>query len=104
MSESAPQPQRYEVRRIRRRRRKLPPPKTTIAAVLLLCTGIILFTFGAVITWGKFAQKKERERGLAMLVIGAITLLPGSYATVMLYGAFVGWPGYDYSAIPSYDD
>ena len=31
-------------------------------------------------------------------------LLPGSYASLNLLGAYLGWPGYDYNSIPSYDD
>ncbi len=31
-------------------------------------------------------------------------LLPGSYASFNLLGAYLGWPGYHYDSIPSYDD
>lgn len=30
--------------------------------------------------------------------------IPGSYATYQLYGAWMRWPGYRYSYVPSYDD
>lgn len=30
--------------------------------------------------------------------------IPGSYASTQLLGAYLGWPGYDYSYVPSYDD
>lgn len=30
--------------------------------------------------------------------------LPGSYASLNLLGAYLGWSGYDYSSVPSYDD
>ena len=84
--------------------KKLPPPKTTIAAVLMLVTGTIFLVLGASITWGRFHSKLERDRGIAMLVIGFMTFLPGSYASFNLYGAYYGWPGYSYTSIPSYDD
>lgn len=47
---------------------------------------------------------KERDRGIAMLVVGSIAFLPGSYATFQLFGAWRRWPGYSYDAVPSYDD
>lgn len=37
------------------------------------------------------------------LRIGAV-FLPGSYASTNLLGAYLGWPGYSYDAVPSYDD
>lgn len=33
-----------------------------------------------------------------------LVLLPGTYASLNLIGAYLGWPGYDYNAVPSYDD
>ncbi len=30
--------------------------------------------------------------------------IPGSYASLILYGSYVGWQGYDYGQIPSYDE
>mmetsp|Transcript_1006 Transcript_1006/g.1278 ORF Transcript_1006/g.1278 Transcript_1006/m.1278 type:complete len:106 (+) Transcript_1006:90-407(+) len=105
MERVSPRGSHFRERRWKKQRqRRLPPPKTTLAAVLMLSIGGVLFCLGALITWGKFSNKKDRERGLAMLVIGSILLLPGSYASVTLYGAYQGWPGYHYSAIPSYDD
>jgi hypothetical protein len=40
---------------------------------------------------------------LVLLVYTAV-FCPGSYAAVNLYGAYMGWRGYSYDAIPSYDD
>jgi len=30
--------------------------------------------------------------------------IPGSYATVVIFGAWRGWQGYEYNMLPSYDD
>jgi hypothetical protein len=46
----------------------------------------------------------ERDRGIAMIVVGALSFIPGSYAVWNLYGAWRGWSGYSYDHLPSYDD
>ena len=69
---------------------------------------------------------EAKDRGLAMIILGCISInftsnnlnsshltdsapnsavfIPGSYASTVLFGAWRGWPGYEYSMIPSYDD
>jgi hypothetical protein len=37
-------------------------------------------------------------------VLLCTVFIPGSYASTQLYGAYMGWPGYDYCHIPSYDE
>jgi hypothetical protein len=44
------------------------------------------------------------EEVKALTVSEHPAFIPGSYATVQLYGSWKGWKGYDYSQIPSYDD
>ncbi|KAM3568392.1 hypothetical protein VYU27_009484 [Nannochloropsis oceanica] len=93
------------VRRSRQRRRPgrgPPPPKTTLAAVLMLVVGTILLCIGLSVRW--HTDPKEKERGLAMIILGSLLFIPGSYASFQLYGAWAGWPGYSYAYIPSYDD
>lgn len=41
---------------------------------------------------------------VALLCAPHTAFIPGSYASVQLYGSYKGWKGYDYSQIPSYDD
>ncbi|EWM27896.1 uncharacterized protein Naga_100197g8 [Nannochloropsis gaditana] len=86
----------------RRPGRGPPPPKTTLAAVLMLVTGTILLCTGLGIRW--HTDPKEKERGLAMIILGSLLFIPGSYASFQLFGAWAGWPGYSYAYIPSYDD
>lgn len=85
-------------RRRRERRAEKLPIKTAIAAVLMFAFGT-LFLF-----MGIRALPSDRDRGIAMIVIGSLTFIPGSYATYNLYGAWKGWRGYKYAHIPSYDD
>ncbi|TMW69808.1 hypothetical protein Poli38472_001964 [Pythium oligandrum] len=79
-------------------RKKKFPIRTGIAA-------IVLFTLGSVLIWVSTRIGLDGEqRGLSFFILGLIAFIPGSYATVQLYGSFKGWKGYDYSQIPSYDD
>ena len=84
----------------------LPPPKTTLAAVLMLLVGSIFLSLGIVtFTTNLMGGKTEdRDRGLAMLILGSLMFIPGSYASCVLYGAYRGWPNYEYNQIPSYDE
>mmetsp|Transcript_22803 Transcript_22803/g.33091 ORF Transcript_22803/g.33091 Transcript_22803/m.33091 type:complete len:110 (-) Transcript_22803:11-340(-) len=82
------------------RKTEYPPPKTTLAALLMLFGGIAVGGIGLCIY---LFDEKETERGVALMVIAGILILPGCYATMNLLGAFLGWPGYSYTAIPSYD-
>lgn len=72
-----------------------------MAAALMLVGGVVMALAG-ILLW--FEQPSERQRAHAMLIIGAILLCPGSYASLNLFGAYMGWDGYSYDAIPSYDD
>ncbi|GMI38275.1 hypothetical protein TrCOL_g2807 [Triparma columacea] len=84
-------------------RRRLPPPMTTLAAILLLSGGVVCTCFG-LSEWMNREEATYRDRGKTMTLLGSIMLLPGSYASFMLFASFREWPGYDYSQIPSYDD
>mmetsp|Transcript_15898 Transcript_15898/g.23613 ORF Transcript_15898/g.23613 Transcript_15898/m.23613 type:complete len:128 (+) Transcript_15898:85-468(+) len=84
-----------------RKRRTPPPPKTTFAAMLMLVGGTFVSLVGMYVF---FYRKDERDRAYALFFIGALILIPGSYASLNLFGAYLDWPGYSYDAIPSYDD
>lgn len=83
-----------------------PPPRTTLAAVGMLVVGSIFLSLGVVtfLTNLMGSKGEDRDRGLAMIVLGSLMFIPGSYASCILYGAYRGWPGYEYSQVPSYDD
>mmetsp|Transcript_21353 Transcript_21353/g.42654 ORF Transcript_21353/g.42654 Transcript_21353/m.42654 type:complete len:123 (-) Transcript_21353:39-407(-) len=84
-------------------RRRLPPPRTTLAAVLLLLGGLIVGSFGLHYYFTSSAPDLV-EKGRDMIILGIIQLLPGSYASFMIFASFRQWPGYSYDQIPSYDD
>jgi len=72
--------------------------KTVTAAILL-------FTIGSVmIYYGVQALAEDKDRAIAMLVIGSISFLPGIWSTWMLLCAWLRIPGYSYDQLPSYDD
>ncbi|GLD95671.1 hypothetical protein PINS_up019536 [Pythium insidiosum] len=79
-------------------RRKRFPVRTGIAA-------LSLFTLGSILIYvSTLFGLDDESRGLSFFILGLIAFIPGSYATVQLYGSYKGWKGYDYSQIPSYDD
>lgn len=87
----------------RGRRRRGPefryPWRTITAAALLLLTGVVMLCVGLSVFYSG-----DRDAGTTMLAISGITIVPGTYASFMLYGAWSEWPGYDWDALPSYDE
>lgn len=64
-----------------------------------------LFAIGSIMIWlGVNSLPVDHDRGVAMLVLGSLTFIPGSYASFVLLGAWCRWDGYRYSDLPSYDD
>eukprot|EP00428_Durinskia_dybowskii_P080490 CAMPEP_0170428792 /NCGR_PEP_ID=MMETSP0117_2-20130122/39960_1 /TAXON_ID=400756 /ORGANISM="Durinskia baltica, Strain CSIRO CS-38" /LENGTH=74 /DNA_ID=CAMNT_0010688111 /DNA_START=156 /DNA_END=380 /DNA_ORIENTATION=+ len=67
-----------------------------IGGLFFLCFGIsVLFTH---------IMSHGQDRGIAMIVLGGLMFIPGSYAMTIIIGTWYGWRGYDYSQLPSYDD
>ena len=87
-----------------RRPNKPLPRKTAAAAFVLTLLGVILFGVGLPLYLMTDESDKDHERGLAMLILGALTIIPGSYNGFVLYGAWCRWPGYSYEMVPSYDE
>jgi hypothetical protein len=75
------------------------PPRTCTAAILLLLGGIIFVSIGLSVFYSG-----DMSTGTNLLVIGGLMFLPGSYASWILYGAYVRWPGYEFHQVPSYDE
>lgn len=113
----------YEPRIRRPLMRQYPPLKTTVVAALLFIGGLFFLCFGISIIFSRIMEH-GKDRGLAMVILGGISkfylshqsdmihllilidtvFIPGSYASLIIYGTWKGWSGYDYSMIPSYDD
>lgn len=49
-------------------------------------------------------NRRGHGDGLEMIILGFILLLPGSYASSLIVGSYLGWEGYRYENLPSYDD
>mmetsp|Transcript_10465 Transcript_10465/g.14464 ORF Transcript_10465/g.14464 Transcript_10465/m.14464 type:complete len:106 (+) Transcript_10465:51-368(+) len=80
-----------------------PPPKTALAALFLLILGSILLFIGFAEGWYEHPNRTKGAR-FPLFMLGAMTFLPGSFATFMLFAAFRRWPGYYYEQVPSWDD
>ena len=81
--------------------------KTVTAAITLFAIGSVMLYLGVTAYNAGRApggKESEKDRGLAMIIVGAIAFLPGSYASFVLLGASLGWDGYTYDSVPSYDD
>jgi hypothetical protein len=93
----------YQVRHRSALIARSPPPKTTMCAIVLLLFGTIFLVFGMVIFFESL-WNDSRDRGISLMAVGSIMFIPGSYASVIVYGSYMGWSGYDYNQIPSYDE
>lgn len=73
--------------------------KTTLAALLLFALGSVMLWLGIT-----SLHSGERDRGIACCAVGALTFLPGAYASWVVLGDTLGWRGYRVEDLPSYDD
>jgi len=80
-------------------RRRRVPPRTCTAAILMLVFGTIFVSIGLSVFYGG-----DMATGTNLLIIGGLMFLPGIYASWILYGAWVRWPGYEFHQVPSYDE
>ncbi len=83
------------------RGKRAPPLKTAICA-LLLFTGGLIFLILAIIDFMNRYRGWEKTWGF--LSLGLIMFIPGSFSTYTLTGAYLGWRGFSYDQVPSYDD
>ncbi len=75
--------------------------KTTLTAIFLLLVGLAFTIAGLVFL---FTVGTKDERTIPFLVIGGIALMPGSYASSIIFLAWLGKPGFSYDQLPSYDN
>ena len=71
-----------------------PPPP----CVCVRCLQQVMLVFGV------RSLREDYDRAVAMIVLGSLTFIPGSYSTYILYGAWRKWPHYRWDSVPSYDD
>ena len=71
--------------------------RTHIAAIAMLVVGSCLLLAGLVVLF------HNEEDSIPLFVLGAMTFIPGSYASWTLFGSYMKWPGFKADDIPSYD-
>lgn len=77
------------------------PMKTTIVSLLLFIIGFIFLVLGIIFhNQGRLAHS---DQGYSLIVIGLVLFIPGCYACFVLLGTLLGWQGFSYTQIPSYD-
>jgi len=73
--------------------------RTAIAAVLFFLVGVVFLIVGVV----SIEVLGDTGRGMMFIIIGALVVLPGSYACYVLYRALRDQTGSAFSQLPSYD-
>lgn len=68
--------------------------RTVLAAFFLYFVGMLFVVVGYVIY---FNQKESR--GMSMVIVGFLMLIPGTYGVTIVYGSMRGWQGYDRNSI-----
>ena len=77
-----------------------PPFYTTIAAIIMFSAGSVFLALGLASIW----RGDDLGRNISLLTLGSLLFIPGSYSSLILYGSWVGWNGFSYDQVPSYDD
>ena len=72
--------------------------KTLVAAIVLFSIGLLLIIIGGALV----AKGEQSSVGIAVLVIGCLLFIPGSYSTFLFYKAYTKAPGYDIDSIPDF--
>ena len=72
--------------------------KTIFAAVALILSGVLLLVIGLILV----LATAQFSAGVALIVIGCLCFIPGSYVSFILYKAFRGTPGYSVDGIPEF--
>mmetsp|Transcript_29704 Transcript_29704/g.64863 ORF Transcript_29704/g.64863 Transcript_29704/m.64863 type:complete len:116 (+) Transcript_29704:226-573(+) len=77
-------------------RRRIPWKGIALAVVLLLA-GALSILFGSIFLYSDVTADRH---GFALLILGFLMFVPGAYHTVIAYKAFMGRPGFSFSALP----
>ena len=97
-------PQQYPLHRSQKKYIYSTPPPfyTSVAAVIMLSLGSVFLGLGI----SSICTSKGNDIGknLSILLLGSLLFIPGSYSSFILYGSWVGWNGFSYDQVPSYDD
>lgn len=63
-----------------------------LVALFLSFMGVFLLALG----YAMYLEGHKRVDYLSCFVLGVICLLPGSYSTTLVWGAYQEWPGYEW--------
>ena len=79
------------------------PLKSIALAILLFSLGSVLLMLAILMFVGVFGDNPDAS-ATPLIIIGAITFIPGFYHVRLAYYAWKGYHGYSFDDIPSYDD
>jgi hypothetical protein len=85
-----------------RDKKNKPPYKSIFLALVLTAIGCVLLVFGTMLLTG-YIETEHWDRGYPLVILGLLTLAPGSYITTLAWCTFRGYKGYTYAMIPDYD-
>jgi len=77
--------------------------RTLLTSILLFFGGLIIFCCGAAFYWETSGDETKKTQGFDLLLAGSVMLVPGTWSMTLIYGAWRGWRGYQYSDVPSLD-
>lgn len=79
------------------------PIRSIALATFLFLVGSVLLVLAGLLVGGVFGDTPDAS-AMPLLIIGALTFIPGFYHVRLAYYAWKGYYGYSFSDIPSYDD
>eukprot|EP00053_Salpingoeca_punica_P015986 m.149098 g.149098 ORF g.149098 m.149098 type:complete len:112 (-) comp16848_c1_seq5:776-1111(-) len=79
------------------------PTKSIMYAIALFVVGSLLLTIG-LLTYLEKIDSNDPDKWLAMIIIGSLMFIPGSYHTYLAYYAWQQYPGFSYADIPDIDN
>ena len=76
------------------------PMRTALVAIGMLMLGIVLFS----VALDFYFTHPNHDGSGPFLILGTLTLIPGSYASWTLFGVWRRWPGYTLRSLPLYEE
>ncbi|KAF8934368.1 hypothetical protein BGZ58_005767 [Dissophora ornata] len=80
------------------------PWSSIILAVVLLVIGTVGLTIGSLLKVGVLDSPEWLDKGVPLLILGALCFIPGAYHVGLAYYAYKEYDGYSFSHIPDIDD
>ena len=76
------------------------PLRTALVAVGMLLLGLVLFS----VALDFYFTHPNHDGSGPFLILGTLTLIPGSYASWTILGVYRRWPGYTLRSLPLYEE